>query len=216
MESVMNFLADYYIWFFVAAGVLCFALIGFIIESRKKQKNEFKGESIEESTTTNVENTVQVDSFNKPTEPMVEPEEVPVTYNSAPEISSSNLASVSEETMEINDIPLQSEPMQESKPIEFYSGPIEVPTPAPAPNPMPVEDINPSYSNNIDTIGTVLNNNTDTMSSELNNNTGFNTASYMEEVKPLDNSNMFNVNNEADYTEKKEETESVNIFNDMK
>ena len=216
MESVMNFLADYYIWFFVAAGVLCFALIGFIIESRKKQKNEFKGESIEESTTTNVENTVQVDSFNKPTEPMVEPKEVPVTYNSAPEISSSNLASVSEETMEINDIPLQTEPMKESKPIEFYSGPIEVPTPAPAPNPMPVEDINPSYSNNIDTIGTVLNNNTDTMSSELNNNTGFNTTSYMEEVKPLDNSNMFNVNNETDYTEKKEETESVNIFNDMK
>ena len=44
MENVMNFLADNYIWFFVAAGILCFALIGFIIESRKKQKNEFKGD----------------------------------------------------------------------------------------------------------------------------------------------------------------------------
>ena len=44
MESVMNFLADNYIWFFVAAGVLLFALIGFIIDSKRKKKNEFKGD----------------------------------------------------------------------------------------------------------------------------------------------------------------------------
>ena len=44
MDSVMNFLADNYIWFFVAAGVLLFALIGFIIDSKKKQKSEFKGD----------------------------------------------------------------------------------------------------------------------------------------------------------------------------
>ena len=44
MNSVMNFLADYYIWFFVAALLLSFALIGFIIDTKKKQKNEFKGD----------------------------------------------------------------------------------------------------------------------------------------------------------------------------
>ena len=40
MESVMSFLADNYIWFFVVAGVLCFALIGFIIDSKKKGDEE--------------------------------------------------------------------------------------------------------------------------------------------------------------------------------
>ena len=48
MESVMNFLAENYIWFFVAAGVLLFALIGFAIDSKRKNKSEFKGETIEE------------------------------------------------------------------------------------------------------------------------------------------------------------------------
>ena len=47
MESVMNFLAENYIWFFVAAGVLLFALIGFAIDSKRKSKSEFKGESID-------------------------------------------------------------------------------------------------------------------------------------------------------------------------
>ena len=47
MESVMNFLAENYIWFFIAAGVLLFALIGFLIEGKSKNKSEFKGESIE-------------------------------------------------------------------------------------------------------------------------------------------------------------------------
>lgn len=45
MESITNFLAEHYIWFFVAAGVLTLALIGFLIDSRKKHKKEFKGEA---------------------------------------------------------------------------------------------------------------------------------------------------------------------------
>ena len=49
MEKVMNFLAENYIWFFVAAGVLLFALIGFLIEGKNKNKSEFKGESINTS-----------------------------------------------------------------------------------------------------------------------------------------------------------------------
>ena len=99
MNSVMNFLADYYIWFFVAALLLSFALIGFIIDTKKKQKNEFKGESIE--TPNNA--------------PASTPEVIGETVNVGPEavlggngintLESTNTSPVSEETMEINDIP---------------------------------------------------------------------------------------------------------------
>ena len=99
MNSVMNFLADYYIWFFVAALLLSFALIGFIIDTKKKQKNEFKGESIETPN-------------NAPTST---PEVIGETVNVGPEavlggngintLESTNTSPVSEETMEINDIP---------------------------------------------------------------------------------------------------------------
>ncbi len=84
MESVMNFLSKYYIWFFVAAGVLLLALIGFIIESKKKNKNEFKAEEIDEANLYK-----DLPNNTNPTTPSVEPQ------------ASNNL----EETMEINDIP---------------------------------------------------------------------------------------------------------------
>ncbi len=123
MESVMNFLADYYIAFFVAAGVLCFALIGFIIESRKKRKNEFKGESIEEGsktsstsdTSSTIESTTPAD-LSAPSVAPVEPETVSL-----------------ESTMEINDIPINSntESTSTSEPIEFYSEPVSMPSVSP-------------------------------------------------------------------------------------
>lgn len=100
MNSVMNFLADYYIWFFVAALLLSFALIGFIIDTKKKQKNEFKGESIETpnnapaSTPEVIGETVNVG-----------PEAVLGGNNTTTTLESINPAPVSEETMEINDIP---------------------------------------------------------------------------------------------------------------
>lgn len=100
MNSVMNFLADYYIWFFVAALLLSFALIGFIIDTKKKQKNEFKGESIETpnnapaSTPEVIGETVNVG-----------PEAVLGGNNNTTTLESINPAPVSEETMEINDIP---------------------------------------------------------------------------------------------------------------
>lgn len=102
MDSVMNFLADNYIWFFVAAGVLLFALIGFIIDSKKKQKSEFKGESIEE----NKEEPVVVGETTS-----VGGEAV-LGSSSLNNESTSEIAeqsSPSENTMEINDIPLAEE-----------------------------------------------------------------------------------------------------------
>lgn len=119
MNSVMNFLADYYIWFFVAALLLSFALIGFIIDTKKKQKNEFKGESIE---TTN----------NAPTStPTSTPEVIGETVNVGPEavlggnntttLESVNPAPVSDETMEINDIPIN----EVSTPVENVNQTVE-------------------------------------------------------------------------------------------
>lgn len=40
MEEVLSFLADNYKWFMIGAAVLLFALIGFIVDGRKKKKNE--------------------------------------------------------------------------------------------------------------------------------------------------------------------------------
>lgn len=115
MNSVMNFLADYYIWFFVAALLLSFALIGFIIDTKKKQKNEFKGESIEPTSSARAST----------------PEVVGQTVNAGPEsvmggttpVESINPTPVSDETMEINDIPL-NETTTPTESTESVSEPI--------------------------------------------------------------------------------------------
>lgn len=116
MNSVMNFLADYYIWFFVAALLLSFALIGFIIDTKKKQKNEFKGESIE--TTNNAPaSTPEVigETVN------VGPEAVLGGNNNTTTLESINPAPVSDETMEINDIPFNDV----STPVENVNQTVE-------------------------------------------------------------------------------------------
>ncbi len=40
METVLNFLADNYLWFMIGAGILLLALLGFIFDGRKKKKEE--------------------------------------------------------------------------------------------------------------------------------------------------------------------------------
>lgn len=120
MNSVMNFLADYYIWFFVAALLLSFALIGFIIDTKKKQKNEFKGESIE---ATNSTPEVIGDTVN------VGPGSV-LGGNTTTTLESINPAPVSDETMEINDIPFN----EVSTPVESVNSVPEPTTQAPTEN----------------------------------------------------------------------------------
>lgn len=146
MESVMNFLADYYIWFFVGAVVLCFALIGFIIDARKKKKNEFKGEAI----------TEPVNNVNVQTPVANEPQVVGNTVNMGGEATLGTQNTVSDTTMEINDIPIATPKVEvpEQK-VEFYSGPVEMPAAEPAPinnvqtNPTPTATIGEpiSYDN---------------------------------------------------------------------
>lgn len=170
MESVINFLADYYIWFFVAAGVLCFALVGFIIESKKKDKNTFKGESISTNEqpvpSTPVENAVPTETASVTNEP--QPELAKTVQPTPAESISAHLETpetpenaVTEDTMEINDIPLKEE---EKTPIEFYSESTginnnEVTPISKTPNEQPaVEMINentntqPQQSENIETL----------------------------------------------------------------
>lgn len=170
MESVINFLADYYIWFFVAAGVLCFALVGFIIESKKKDKNTFKGESISTNEqpvpSTPVKNAVPTETASVTNEP--QPELAETVQPTPAEPISAHLETpempenvVTEDTMEINDIPLKEE---EKTPIEFYSESTginnnEVTPISETPNEQPaVEMINentntqPQQSENIETL----------------------------------------------------------------
>ena len=104
MESVMNFLADNYIWFFVAAGVLLFALIGFIIDSKRKKKTEFKGESIKEDIPAQVDG----DTVNVGGEAVLGDnlESAPINDTLvAAEPEALNVNEPKEETVEFNDIP---------------------------------------------------------------------------------------------------------------
>lgn len=204
MESVINFLADYYIWFFVAAGVLCFALIGFLIESKKKNKNTFKGESIESSTTSPVEpvvsgNTVDMNgetTLSEASQSLTEENKEtsgPVEVPNEPLETSAEPSEIVEDTMEINDIPLKEE---EKTPIQFYSEPTEIPKTEPVVQETPVE---PQQVNS-----TVFN---DTPVMEI----------PIEETKPASNQTVSEpVMPSVEPTETKSEIETLNIFDDIK
>ncbi len=57
---MLDFLSENYIWFFVGAIVLLFALIGFIVEGKKKKNKEFKGQSVPENVDS-VENATKLE-----------------------------------------------------------------------------------------------------------------------------------------------------------
>ena len=103
MESVMKFLAEYYIWFFVAAIVLCFALIGFIIDSKKKQKGEVKNNTLDSTPEVNIPVNNNVEMNNGLENTISKTESVSnMTENNEPV----NM----DATMEINDIPINNTP----------------------------------------------------------------------------------------------------------
>ena len=101
MESVMSFLAEYYIWFFVAAIVLCFALIGFIIDSKKKQKGEVKNNTLDSTPEMSipVNNTMDMNNGLENTVTKTE---------SASNMIGNNEPVNMDATMEINDIPINN------------------------------------------------------------------------------------------------------------
>jgi len=135
MESVMDFLASYYIGFFIAAGILSFALIGFIIESKRKQKNDFKGEEVDE-------NKDKIEST-----PVVPNENVNVLGNT---VDMNGDVNIKEETNNlpdietVNEMPINNEleEINENNNVEFYSGPVEMPKVEPAPSYIKLEEEN--------------------------------------------------------------------------
>lgn len=123
MENVMNFLADNYIWFFVAAGVLFFALIGFIIESKKKTKSEFKGESIDNSVIES--NLTPLEDSNSNVE----------VINSNVNLSNTENNNILEPV--VNTTLGENNSIEEIKPREVLNSSVEVPINVPTPEPMP-------------------------------------------------------------------------------
>lgn len=130
MESVMNFLADNYIYFFVAAGILLFALIGFLIDSKRKKGKDFKGEAI--SNTTLNTNMEVADTPQMETVSAIEPTPVETPKAETNSYQEVNTMPVIEQTMEINDIPMAAEAVIEETPVNpelqniTYGEPISV------------------------------------------------------------------------------------------
>ena len=64
MDSILNFLADNYIWFLVGGAVLLVALIGFLVDGKKHKKEE---SNIQETTNAPLEmNTNQIPTNQEP------------------------------------------------------------------------------------------------------------------------------------------------------
>lgn len=147
MESVMVFLSENYLYFFIAAIVLCFALIGFLIDSSRKKKNEFKGESIVEEKTPEAPvvaeepiasaEVTEVASLDA-VEEIAPVSEVEQTITYEPVIESTPVAEAPTEpvvsndldnTMEINDIPMNETPVVETfaqAPVSYETEQFEI------------------------------------------------------------------------------------------
>lgn len=124
MENIMNFLAKNYIWFFVVAGVLSFALIGFIFDSKKKKNNEFKGEELSKDASpleNSSENVMPIESTTISESPVEKINEVsPVEMVDGPVYESEPIASEQvTNDFEINDIPMRAaeEPIFNETPV---------------------------------------------------------------------------------------------------
>ena len=140
---MLDFLSENYIWFFVAAVVLLFALIGFIVEGKKKKNKEFKGESVQE-TAQNMQNTAGLEVNDIPVTETVQPQPMeqvsiepqPVQNMSEPQtIGETNTLNASHTTSEVapnenqnitigEPIQMKSEPVIPTAPESFYDEPL--------------------------------------------------------------------------------------------
>lgn len=140
---MLDFLSENYIWFFVAAVVLLFALIGFIVEGKKKKNKEFKGESVQE-TAQNMQNTAGLEVNDIPVTETVQPQPMeqvsiepqPVQNISEPQtIGETNTLNTPHTTSEVapnenqnitigEPIQMKSEPVIPTAPESFYDEPL--------------------------------------------------------------------------------------------
>ena len=143
MDSLFNFLADYYVIFMGISAVLLLALIGFIVGSKKKKPAEVQtasdtaqpdlnqsepmGVSIDEVAPQTPEVTVSVQPMDSEVTPVVEP---------TPSVNNINA-----------DIPLPPEEVKSEAPtliIEDPSAPTSAPAPEVAPTPVVSEVVAPT------------------------------------------------------------------------
>ena len=109
MENVMNFLAENYIYFFVAAGILLFALLGFLVDSKKKKDKEFKGEEVKPGETAiaqTLSTPLDNSSLANPDNLNALEEDLNSNLQNIAEVNTINQTPAIEQTMEINDIPM--------------------------------------------------------------------------------------------------------------
>lgn len=135
MEKILDFLSENYIWFFVAAGVLLFALIGYIVQSKKKDVK--KEENLTEVPSTE---TVVADIPNVET-PQVEP--IMVNEQVSPEV-------VAEPTS-VNDIPLEISEVQPEITPSVVETPEVIETIDLGPVEPVVSEVNPIHDLNLET-----------------------------------------------------------------
>ena len=141
---MLDFLSENYIWFFVAAVVLLFALIGFIVEGKKKKNKEFKGESIKEETN-NIESAAGLEindipvtetvnnASNEQTNPiehLSEPQSIgetspiEVAPNTQIEQQPTTPTAASENVIIGEPIEMKNEPVIPTAPESFYDEPL--------------------------------------------------------------------------------------------
>lgn len=224
MESVMDFLASYYIGFFIAAGILSFALIGFIIESKRKQKNDFKGEEVDE-------NKDKIEST-----PVVTNENVNVLGNT---VDMNGDVNIKEETNNlpdietVNEMPINNEleEINENDNVEFYSGPVEMPKVEPAPSYIKLEEENEMQSDTTETENGIKNNHIifDEVRMDMpmenivepatitNIETNIPEPQITENIENIDNISMDNTLNTSEIgsTVEPEKKEEINIFDNL-
>lgn len=96
MENVLDFLANNYIWFLIAAVVLAFALVGFIIDSKRKEKKRkndenmtgsFNNEEQIQTTQQPVQQPVQTNTYVEPTPNAVQTQEQFSTPTQEPQVN---------------------------------------------------------------------------------------------------------------------------------
>ena len=121
MESILDFLANNYIWFLIAAIVLAFALIGFIIDSKRKEKKKKTEDGIVNGNDLNGPEVAAAPSINNDATGI----NVASTTTTDPQVAQ---APVMETPTEINNTPSPNEAVQSVTPQEPQ--PVNAPTEA--------------------------------------------------------------------------------------
>ncbi|MBR4178727.1 MAG: hypothetical protein IKR57_05230 [Bacilli bacterium] len=152
MDSVLNFLADYYYIFLGVSVVLLIALIGFIAGSRKKKPEvQTASETAQPNMTQTEPMGVQVDTY-APVTPEVTPQAVPEPATLGPTMPIGNEVAAQPATQPmVNDINVgmqlpPEEPVRSDEPTLIIEDPSATSTPSEPATPVTPEPVAPVQS----------------------------------------------------------------------